>query len=588
MTPFLLLFVALATASPMRSIYRAHHELDADGDGLVSLQEATQGIHMNQALHALDSDGDQMFTEAQALQFLDHHFFAQFDANHDHMLSFDELSGLTVGQMFDFYDHNDDGFLEGAEAQRLQYIWDAIHGHGNNRRQAADIDADGDGLISRPEVHAVMTLQNALDALDTDDDHGFTEQETTDFFGDESLYQQWNTNGDDHLSFGEVHHGITLDGVFDWFDTNGDGFLEGPEADKIVFVYNAMVAAGIHHGNNFRNHHELDANGDGQVSLQEATQAINVDQALHAMDSDGDGMFTEAQALQFLDHHFFAQFDTNHDHMLSIDELRGLTVGDMFRFYDHNHDGFLVGTEADQFYYMWNAVHGHGNNFRNHHELDANADGQVSLTEVTQAMNIDQVIVVLDTDGDMMFTEAEALMFMSHSTFAHLDTDHDHSLTFDEIRLGLTLGQMFNFLDNDGDGFLMGAEADQFQTIWTALNPEPPRPVLDANNDAHLSKPEVLAAMTLDEILVALDTNGDQQFTVDDALQFLDHHYINVLDTNHDHVLSFDEIRAGMTLGDLFDFYDENGDGFLYGSEADKITYMFNEVQNGGTVPIPV
>ncbi|CAH1245716.1 Hypp7530 [Branchiostoma lanceolatum] len=476
MTPFLLLFVALATASPMRSIYRAHHELDADGDGLVSLQEATQGIHMNQALHALDSDGDQMFTEAQALQFLDHHFFAQFDANHDHMLSFDELSGLTVGQMFDFYDHNDDGFLEGAEAQRLQYIWDAIHGHGNNRRQAADIDADGDGLISRPEVHAVMTLQNALDALDTDDDHGFTEQETTDFFGDESLYQQWNTNGDDHLSFGEVHHGITLDGVFDWFDTNGDGFLEGPEADKIVFVYNAMVAAGIHHGNNFRNHHELDANGDGQVSL----------------------------------------------------------------------------------------------------------------TEVTQAMNIDQVIVVLDTDGDMMFTEAEALMFMSHSTFAHLDTDHDHSLTFDEIRLGLTLGQMFNFLDNDGDGFLMGAEADQFQTIWTALNPEPPRPVLDANNDAHLSKPEVLAAMTLDEILVALDTNGDQQFTVDDALQFLDHHYINVLDTNHDHVLSFDEIRAGMTLGDLFDFYDENGDGFLYGSEADKITYMFNEVQNGGTVPIPV
>ncbi|XP_019644963.1 PREDICTED: uncharacterized protein LOC109485733 isoform X4 [Branchiostoma belcheri] len=467
---------------------RMHHELDANGDGQVTQQEATQGIHFNQALHAIDSDGDGSLTQTQALQFLDHHYFNSLDTNHDHELSIDEISaGMTLNQLFNIHDHDNDGVLTGSEADGFQFLWNAVHGHGHNRRQATGIDADGDGLISRPEVHNVMTLQNALVALDAvDGDHGFTEQETTDFFGDSTLYAQWNTNGDDHLSFGEVHHAITLDGMFDWFDTNGDGFLEGAEADKVVYVYDLMVAQGIHHGN-FRNHHELDANNDAHISKPEVMNAFTLEQALVALDTNGDMQFTVDDALQFIDHHYFNVLDTNHDHVIDFNEiLTGTTLSELFDFYDENSDGFLYGTEADIMIYVYNEI-------------------QNSIVVTSPPATADPNTVA------------------------------------------------------------------PFRVI--------PR-VLDTNNDAHISKPEVLNAFTLEQALVALDTNGDMQFTVDDALQFIDHHYFNVLDTNHDHVIDFNEILTGTTLSELFDFYDENSDGFLYGTEADIMIYIYNEIQN--------
>eukprot|EP00058_Branchiostoma_floridae_P007383 XP_002592871.1 hypothetical protein BRAFLDRAFT_117738 [Branchiostoma floridae] len=138
----------------------------------------------------------------------------------------------------------------------------------------------------------------------------------------------------------------------------------------------------------------------------------------------------------------------------------------------------------------------------------------------------------------------------------------------------------------DGDGFLEGPEADVVYVydlmVAAGIHHGNRRNVrvMDTNGDGHLAKTEVLNALTLDEVLVAMDANGDQQFTVDDAMQFIDHHYFNTLDRNHDHVITFDEIRAGTSLGELFDFYDENGDGFLYGTEADLMIYMYNEVQN--------
>ncbi|XP_078613654.1 uncharacterized protein LOC144883201 [Branchiostoma floridae x Branchiostoma japonicum] len=471
MTPFLLLFVALATASPVRN----HHELDANGDGQISRQEALQAFHLDQVLHALDSDHDRAFTEQEALQFLDHHFFAQLDTDHDHTLTFDEIrGGLTLGSLFDFYDHNHDGFLTGSEDDKWFTMWNAVHGHG---------------------------------------------------------------------------------------------------------------------GGNFRNHHELDANGDGLVTLPEVTNSINIDTAIAALDSDGDMMFTEAQALQFMSHNIFAHVDTNHDHSLSFDEIRaGLTLGDLFNFYDRDGDGFLTGTEQDQFQAIWNSVHGHGggNKKRQAAAIDADGDGLISLTEVHAVMTLQNALAALDADGDHGFTEQETTDFFGDATlYAQWNTNGDDHLSFGEVHHGITLDGMFAWFDTNGDGFLEGPEADKVVYVYDLMvaagihhgNFRNVR-VMDTNGDGHLAKTEVLNALTLDEVLVAMDANGDQQFTVDDAMQFIDHHYFNTLDRNHDHVITFDEIRAGTSLGELFDFYDENGDGFLYGTEADLMIYMYNEVQN--------
>ncbi|XP_078694077.1 uncharacterized protein LOC144923438 [Branchiostoma floridae x Branchiostoma belcheri] len=109
---------------------------------------------------------------------------------------------------------------------------------------------------------------------------------------------------------------------------------------------------------------------------------------------------------------------------------------------------------------------------------------------------------------------------------------------------------------------------------------------LDTDGDGHLNINEVTAKLNLTAVLYALDTDGDMQFTVAEALEYFDHHMINQLDTNHDHMLSFQELMDGLTLADLFAYYDANDDGFLYGSEADKIYQMYAAQQNAAN-PMP-
>ncbi|XP_066267745.1 uncharacterized protein [Branchiostoma lanceolatum] len=334
----------------------------------------------------------------------------------------------------------------------------------------------------------------------------------------------------------------------------------------------------------------LDADGDGHLTIIEVDNAMDLDVVLVALDTDNDQHFTVDQALQFIDHHYFNVLDTNHDHQLSFQELQaGLTLDDLFNFYDRNGDGFLYGTEAERIYAMYNAAYGPSvftpAVFQTGGPLDADGDGHLTIIEVDNAMDLTEVLVALDTDMDQHFTVDQALQFIDHHYFNVLDTNHDHQLSFQELQAGLTLNDLFNFYDRNGDGFLYGAEAERIYALYNAAyGPSRKRrqtPPLDADGDGHLTIIEVDNAMDLDVVLVALDTDNDQHFTVDQALQFIDHHYFNVLDTNHDHQLSFQELQAGLTLDDLFNFYDRNGDGFLYGTEADRIYAMYNAAYGG-------
>ncbi|XP_078694097.1 uncharacterized protein LOC144923455 [Branchiostoma floridae x Branchiostoma belcheri] len=219
--------------------------------------------------------------------------------------------------------------------------------------------------------------------------------------------------------------------------------------------------------------------------------------------------------------------------------------------------------------------------------LDANNDGHIDINEVTAAMTLEEAMLALDTDMDQQFTVEQALQFIDHHYFNVLDTNHDHVLSFQELRDGLTIEELFAFYDRNDDGFLYGAEADRIYLIYDAVVAAQTAPQrrqvtddLDTDGDGHLNINEVTAKLNLTAVVYALDTDGDMQFTVAEALEYFDHHMINQLDTNHDHMLSFQELSTGLTVADLFAYYDENDDGFLYGTEADKIYQMYAAQQN--------
>ncbi|XP_019644938.1 PREDICTED: uncharacterized protein LOC109485714 [Branchiostoma belcheri] len=513
MSPFLLFFVALATASPMR---RQAPGLDANNDGHIDINEVTAAMTLEEAMLALDTDMDQQFTVEQALQFIDHHYFNVLDTNHDHVLSFQELrDGLTIEELFAFYDRNDDGFLYGAEADRIYLIYDAV-----------------------------VAAQTAPQRRQVTDD--------------------------------------------------------------------------------------LDTDGDGHLNINEVTAKLNLTAVVYALDTDGDMQFTVAEALEYFDHHMINQLDTNHDHMLSFQELStGLTVADLFAYYDENDDGFLYGSEADKIYQMYAAQQNAAAAMPQDTgilflkstadqptmtpfllffvalataspmrrqiggDLDANNDAHIDINEATAALDLEAVMLALDTDMDQMFTVDQALQFVDHHYFNQLDTDNDHMLSFQELRDGLTIEELFAFYDRNDDGFLIGEEADRLYAIYNAvittpINPQRRQAVddLDADKDGHLNINEVTARLNLTAVLYALDTDGDMQFTVNELLEYFDHHTINRLDTNHDHMISFQEILDGLTVADIFAYYDENDDGFLYGGEEDKIYQMYAAQLNAAVEPL--
>ncbi|XP_078694085.1 uncharacterized protein LOC144923445 [Branchiostoma floridae x Branchiostoma belcheri] len=226
-------------------------------------------------------------------------------------------------------------------------------------------------------------------------------------------------------------------------------------------------------------------------------------------------------------------------------------------------------------------------------DLDANNDAHIDINEATAALDLEQVMLALDTDMDQMFTVDQALQFVDHHYFNQLDTDNDHMLSFQELRDGLTIEELFAFYDRNDDGFLIGEEADRLYAIYNAvittpINPQRRQAVddLDADKDGHLNINEVTARLNLTAVLYALDTDGDMQFTVNELLEYFDHHTINRLDTNHDHMISFQEILDGLTVADIFAYYDENDDGFLYGGEEDKIYQMYAAQLNAAVEPL--
>ncbi|XP_078694093.1 uncharacterized protein LOC144923453 [Branchiostoma floridae x Branchiostoma belcheri] len=238
MTPFLLLFVALATASPVK---RQTSGLDADGDGLVSQDELMNAMTLQQALTALDSDGDGFIYLPQIIELWGvGDKFYELNTDGDNHLTFQEIeNGMTLSDFYNQFDFNGDGTLDQAEAYQLHYIYDVI----NMVTPEEVLDDNGDGILSRLEVQSHMTYDEILSALDTDDSHRLDSAELSVLLGSQTqdFINAQDDNNDGVVSFGEAHHHhANLNTLFNRLDLDGSGYLEDTESAALYTVWDAI------------------------------------------------------------------------------------------------------------------------------------------------------------------------------------------------------------------------------------------------------------------------------------------------------------------------------------------------------------
>ena len=201
-------------------------------------------------------------------------------------------------------------------------------------------------------------------------------------------------------------------------------------------------------------------------------------------------------------------------------------------------------------------------------KLDRNGDGQLTIDELTPRPEnagaapgeLVAQLMSFDKTGKGYLVSGD-LPERMQGLFRRADADHDGKLTPEEIR---TL--------SSHQGMPMGA-ASAPGSAPASFRLDPLLEALDTNHDGVISADEIAAANLA---LLTLDKNGDGELTADEirmrqqTAEDRAGHMLEEWDTNHDGKVSRAETPERMVQ--QFDSIDKNGDGFL--SKEELVEYF--------------
>jgi len=299
------------------------------------------------------------------------------------------------------------------EFSREEWIamYDRVHG------SFEKADTNHDNKLSKEEWFAMYGTYEGFDAADLDHDGFVTQDEmmarekrvlTRDKIA--GNFREIDANNDGKISREEWIARYGDDSLFDQYDLDGDGVIDPDEflavseakqqfADGIAVEGKLTRAQWIAQFGNDDMFDAYDANHDGVVDAGEWIAGQVAETQFKTMDGDQDGKLSRGEwVAQFGDDKMFDAYDLDGDGIIDPDEwLQGQQANARFQSADQDNDGKLSREE-------WIQKFGDDKLF-NAYDLDG--DGVIDPEEWLAGEAAQQEMRLLDADGDGKISRAE-------------------------------------------------------------------------------------------------------------------------------------------------------------------------------------